>query len=156
MIFNQNVFFALLTKETNRNTTVEKISFLMIPQSINYFYEVERPNMLLFIPLQEIIETYIQYFFKNVELISCNLLRVTRNGEITLDESEDLEVDFIEELRTKLKTRRIGRVVRLECKSSYHEGMLQTLKDRWDIDAYNVFESEFFINYTRLWQIVNP
>ncbi len=155
LIFNKNKFFSVRTKEIRGSNTIEKLSFLMVPQNIDYFYEIERQQELIFVPTHNLIRTYINYFFKNVEILSCNLLRITRNGEFTLEESEDLEIDFMDEIRRKLKTRRTGRVVRLDIKTPHEKDTLYWLHNRWDIDDHNTFKSDNFLNYTGLWQIVN-
>ncbi len=84
-----------------------------------------------------------------------SLLRITRNGDFTLAESDDMEVDFVQEVKQKLKTRKTGRVVRLEIEKNYSTWMLSLLKSRWDIEEDNVFEVEKLIDLTSLWQIVN-
>jgi polyphosphate kinase len=82
------------------------------------------------------------------------LFRITRNGDFSLEESDDMEARYIEEIKKKLKTRRTGRVVRLEIESDYPEWMLKILKERWEIDEYNIFATDKLIDYTGLWQIV--
>ena len=67
------------------------------------------------------------------------MFRITRNGDFTLDESDDIEVNFLKEVQRKLKKRRTGRVVRLEVESGYNEWMVEFLKKKWNIDEANIF-----------------
>ncbi|MEJ7660582.1 MAG: hypothetical protein WKG07_13690 [Hymenobacter sp.] len=46
--------------------------------------------------------------------MSADLFRITRNGDFTLEESDDIDIDFIKEIQVGLKTRKRGRVVRVE------------------------------------------
>ncbi len=106
-------------------------------------------------PIEEIIRTEIHKLYRNVEILSINLFRITRNGDFTLEESDDIEADFIDEIKQKLKTRRTGRVVRIEVEpgSSYY--MMKILKGRWELDDDNVFVANSMIDFTGLWQVVN-
>jgi polyphosphate kinase len=74
-----------------------------------------------------------------------------------LEESEDIESNFLEDLKRKIKTRRSGRVVRLEVEENPDPWMMRLLKIQWDLDDYNIFpvSKESLIDFTGLTQIVN-
>jgi polyphosphate kinase len=72
-----------------------------------------------------------------------------------LEESDDIEARFIDEIKRKLKTRKTGRVVRVETQSGYSEYLMKILVERWEVDNYNIFINDHLIDYTSLWQIVN-
>ena len=105
-------------------------------------------------PIEDIIRWKIKKLFRNVEVLSVNLFRITRNGDFTLEESDDIEADFIKEIKVKLKTRRTGRVVRLEVEKNMSSFMLKALRERWNIDSANIFSVESFIDLKGLWQIL--
>lgn len=135
----------------------KKMSFVQIPQNVSRFYPIEREGQVVFVPIEETVKNNIADLFKNVDLISCTLFRMTRNGDFTLEESEDIEANYLEELTKKLKTRKTGRVVRLEVSSNYDKWLIRKLKDRFEIEDVNLFKAETpaMIDYTGLWQIVN-
>ncbi|MCK5370363.1 MAG: polyphosphate kinase 1, partial [Cyclobacteriaceae bacterium] len=85
-----------------------------------------------------------------------NLFRITRNGDFTLDESDDIETNFLEELRRKLKTRKTGRVVRIEVEENANKWMLRIIKNRWDLEDDNIFEvtKDNLFDYSAFWQII--
>ena len=63
---------------------------------------------------------------------------------------------FWRRLKRKLKTRRTGRVVRIEIDKDYDPWMRRILQNRWELEEDNFFEidrSDLF-DYTRLWQII--
>ncbi len=154
-LMNQLLIFSVVTKEKLNNTKdAKKLSFIQIPQNLPRFFEIVRKDELVFVPIESIILANLQKLFRNVEIISADLIRITRNGDFTLDESEDLETDFIQEIRSKLKTRRTGRVVRLEVLPGYSKWMLKQLTEKWGIDDYNVFNESEILDLTALWQIV--
>jgi polyphosphate kinase len=92
-----------------------------------------------------------------VEIASINLFRINRNGDFTLEESEDIESNFLEDLKRKIKTRRSGRVVRLEVVEKPDPWMIRILKIQWDLDDHNIFyvPKSSLIDFTGLLQIVN-
>ncbi len=157
VLMNQILIFAVVTKTSIKTDQPEKISFVQVPKNLPRFFELERDGLTVFIPIEEIIRAHIDKLYRNVEIESIDLMRITRNGDFTLEESDDMEIDFIQELQHKLKGRKTGRVVRLEIEDGASEGVKRGLMRRWDIDEDNVFESNSLIDFTGLWQIVgNP
>ncbi|WP_430300665.1 polyphosphate kinase 1 [Rapidithrix thailandica] len=155
ILMNNLQIFSIVTREgSGKSDDLKKLSFVQIPQNLPRFFEMERDNELLFIPIAEVIRENIRKLFRNVEILSCDLMRITRNGDFTLEESEDLETDFIEEIKRKLKTRRTGRVVRVEVQTGYSKWMMKQLIKRWDIDEYNIFEVGGLIDLTCLWHVI--
>ncbi|MEH0154315.1 polyphosphate kinase 1 [Limibacter armeniacum] len=152
---NLLLIFGIVTVDHTANLKDKrKLSFVQVPKNLPRFFEVEREDGLIFIPIESIIRTHIRKLFRNVEIESVDLFRITRNGDYTLQESEDLETDFINELKLKLKTRRTGRVVRVEITPGYSDWMADILKEKWNVDDLNFFENPAIIDYTSLWQIV--
>ena len=156
ILMNRILIFGVVTNSPDDKKDRKKLSFIQIPQNLPRFYEVERESLTLFIPIEEIIRRNIQKLFRNVEIVSENLFRITRNGDFTLEESDDIEANFLEEVKRKLKTRRTGRVVRIEAESDYDEWMMRLLLSRWELDKENVVavDKDNLMDYTGLWQIV--
>ena len=65
-----------------------------------------------------------------------------------------METKYIDEIKKKLKTRATGRVVRVEIETGYPEWMMNILKEKWEIDQFNIFSTNALIDYTALWHIV--
>ncbi len=154
VLMNQILIFAVVTKTSIRSEHPEKISFIQIPKNIPRFFEIQRENHMVFVPIEEVIRANVDKLYRNVTIDSIDLMRITRNGDFTLEESDDMEMDFIQELQHKLKTRKTGRVVRLEIEDGASESVKKGLMRRWDIDEDNVFECATLIDFTGLWQIV--
>ncbi len=156
VLMNNLLTFGVVTKDLGGKEK-KKMSFIQIPQNIPRFFELERKGSVLFVPIEEIVEAHIQELFKNVKLISTTLFRVTRNGDFTLEDAEDIESNFLDELKSKLKTRKTGRVVRLEHSANYDKWLLRQLIERYEINQDNLVEihSPALMDYTGLWQIVN-
>lgn len=155
---NHRLLFGVVTKVNDETASNKRVSFIQVPSNISRFYEIVRPDgMILFVPIESIIRKNMQVLFRNVEIRSINLFRINRNGDFTLEESEDIESNFLEELRKKLQTRKSGRVVRLDVQENADPWMLRLLKIQWDIDDRNIITipKEGLIDFTGLLQIIN-
>lgn len=157
ILMNKFLIFGVVTKSLDEKKYFKKMSFIQIPQNLPRFYEIERDDKIIFVPIEEVIRTHIQKLFRNIEIVAINLFRITRNGDFTLEESDDIEANFLEEIKRKLKTRKTGRVVRIEVEADYNRWMMKLLKDRWELEEDNIFKvgPESLLDYTGLWQIVN-
>ncbi|MFZ1808213.1 MAG: polyphosphate kinase 1 [Cyclobacteriaceae bacterium] len=153
---NHRLHFGVVTKIKGESNNDKRVSFIQVPSNISRYYEIVRPDgTILFVPIESIIQKNIHVLFRNVEIRSVNLFRINRNGDFTLEESEDIESNFLEELRRKLQTRKSGRVVRLDVLENADPWMLRVLKIQWDIDDQNIITipKEGMIDFTGLVQI---
>ena len=157
LLMNQILIFAVITKNIGGKKEKKKLSFVQIPQNLPRFFDIEHGENTLFVPIEDIIEAHLSSLFRNVSILSASLFRITRNGDFTLDESEDMDMDFVEEVKRKLKTRRTGRVVRIEMVKDCDPYIANIFRFRWEIDDDNIFEfnEDTLIDFTCLWQIIN-
>jgi polyphosphate kinase len=135
---NNRLLFGVVTRATNESTVQLKASFIQIPSNIPRFYEVEQEGMISFVSIEDIIRNNMHHLFRNVPIQSITLFRINRNGDFTLEESEDIESNFLTELKRKLQTRRTGRVVRMDVHGDPDPWLLRLLKIQWDIDDDNI------------------
>jgi polyphosphate kinase len=159
-----HVFPVLLAKvlilgvitQTSGTTSEEdrKLSFVQLPLNLPRFYVIERDHEILFLPIESIVRAYIKKLYRNVDIVSTNLLRIIRNGDFSLEENDDMEVDFIDEIKQKIKNRRLGRVVKVEVESDVDEDLISLLKKRWEIDDFNIYRADNLLDYTCFWQLI--
>ncbi len=156
ILMNKLLIFSVVTRNFGDKKDNKKLSFIQMPQNIQRFFEVHRDGKILFLPIEELVRTNIDKLFRNIEILSVNMFRITRNGDFTLEESDDIEANFLEEMRKKLKTRKTGRVVRIEIDKNYDKWMMKVLSDRWEIDKDNIFkfDDDALLDYAALWQII--
>jgi len=160
MMMNQMLIFGVVTRidgggiEPDAEKGQERLTFVQIPQNLARFFELTRKDKVLFVPIEEIVRANLPKLFRNVAISSAHLFRITRNGDFTLEESEDIDVDFIKEIQVGLKTRKKGRVVRLEVESNAAPMMMTVLKERWKIDNGNVFVINSMLDMKGLLQIL--
>jgi polyphosphate kinase len=156
---NNRLLFGVVTKVNGDHQIHQKASFIQIPSNIPRFFEiVQADGSVLFIPVEEIIRYNMHNLFRNIEIISINLFRINRNGDFTLEESEDIETNFLDELKRKLQTRRTGRVVRMDIQEETPDPwLMRMLKIQWDISDLNIIEipKESILDFTGVLQIIN-
>jgi polyphosphate kinase len=155
ILMNKLQVLGIVTKNPGASKDQKRLSFVQVPQNLPRFFEIDRDDNILFVPIEDIIRWKIDRLFRNVEIISADLFRITRNGDFSLDESDEMEDQFIDEIKRKLKTRRTGRVVRVEINPGYSSYMMKILLERWEIDENNIFVTSELLDLTGLWQIVN-
>ena len=155
----KTLIFGVVTRSENERSENgknenRKISFVQIPQNLKRFHIFEREDETLFVPIEEIIRHEIWKLYKNVEIETVSLFRLTRNGDFDMVEHEDSETGFIDEIRKKIKDRRLGRVTRVEIESGCSEWMLEMMLKRWKIDKNGIFHSDNLLDFTAFWQII--
>jgi len=156
ILMNKVLIFGVVTK-TKDSSKKKKISFIQIPINLPRFFEYKIEDNIFFIPIEKIISKYIDKFFRSVLIESVSLFRIIRNGDFTLEESEDIETNFLEELKQKLKDRKFSRVVRIEISKSFDDYLLKSLKERFKVDDLNIMrlKSKTILDYTSLNQIID-
>lgn len=156
ILMNNRLLLGVVTKNPADPNNNLKVSFIQIPQNLPRFFELNEGDLIRFVTIEDIIKNNVDQLFRNVEIESVNLFRINRNGDFALDESDDIETNFLEELKRKLKTRRTGRVVRLEVGENPDPWMMRLLKIQWDLDESNIFHvpQDSIIDFTGLMQII--
>lgn len=156
ILMNKLLIFGVITIGPGEKKDNRKLSFVQIPSNIPRFFELERDNMMIYVPIEEMIREHIVSLFRNVNIEAINLFRITRNGDFTLEESEDMDSNFLEEVKRKLNERKTGRVVRIEVEEGYSKWMINLLKDRWTISDDSIFKIDrnSLMDFTGLWQII--
>ncbi len=155
ILMNNVLILGVVTRATESKER-KKMSFIQLPQNLPRFFEIKEKDKVIFVSIEEIIREHLAEVFKQVNILSSTLFRVTRNGDFTLEESEDIEANFLEEMKKKVKTRKTGRVVRMEVESGANTWLLKQLKQHYEIGDENVMviPNKGIIDYTCLRQIV--
>ena len=156
ILMNKVLIFGVVTK-SKKKSSKNKISFIQIPQNIPRFFEYKINSKVYFIPIENIIRKYIKRFFKGILIESLSLFRILRNGDYTLEESEDIESNFLEELKQKLKDRKFSRVVRLDVSNDYDKNVIKELQKIFKIDEFNLMKlsKKSFIDLSSVSQVLN-
>ena len=156
ILMNKVLIFGVVSK-SKKTSSKSKISFIQIPQNIPRFFEYKIDSKIYFIPIENIIRKYIKTFFQGILIESVSLFRIIRNGDYTLEESEDIESNFLEELKQKLKDRKFSRVVRLDVLNNYDKNVIKELQKIFKIDDFNLMKlsKNSFLDLSSIFQVVN-
>lgn len=159
ILLAKNLILGVVTSETKLlskkiKEDSRKLSFVQIPKNLPKFYTIQDDEKLLFLPIERIVIHEIQKLYRNVNIESVDLLRILRNADFTLDESDDIEADFVDEIKQKIKERKVGRLVNMSIEKQPSKWMMKTLKKKWEIDEANILINDQFMDYTRLWELI--
>jgi polyphosphate kinase len=159
VLLARNLILGVVTKVRKgllktKDEDSRRLSFVQIPSNLPKFYCFQEKDTLLFLPIERIIINQVQKLYRNIKIESVDLFRILRNGDFTLEESDDMEADLVDEIKQKIKDRRLGRVVSLVIEDQPSEWMMTILKKRWEIDDNNIFVNKELMDFTRLWQII--
>lgn len=153
LLLNKTLIFGVVTEEKGKR----KINFVQVPSNLPRFYCLEREGISYLLPIEEIVRWNMGELFRNVPLQSVTLFRIIRNGDFEEVDVDDVDKNFIEEIKKKLKKRQTGRVVRLDVESHYSDHMVNWLKKHFDLQSENVFICTNLLDMTCLWQLIgNP
>lgn len=133
-----------------------KMAVLQVPSVISRYMRIPSENRE-YILLEDIIKANINSFFKGFEVQSVYAFRLTRNGDLAIDEDE--AEDLLIEIEKSIRKRKWGAPVRLEYEKHMDKDMLEFLIEKLDLhddDLYKIngpldptfwmkfsFESEF-------------
>ncbi len=151
------LLFGVVTRVPQDVNNQERFSFIQVPSNLPRSYEIENPDeSISFVPIEDIIRRNMQHLFRNVSIAAINLFRINRNGDFALEESEDIEANFLEELKKKLQTRKRGRVVKIDTEENPDPSLVRLLKIQWDLDDLNILRipKEGLIDFTGILQII--
>ncbi|MDX2195891.1 MAG: polyphosphate kinase 1 [Cytophagales bacterium] len=153
VLMNKVLIFAVVTKSDSKDKNEKCITFVQVPQNLPRFYEINAGDKIHFLPIEEIIRWQMQKMFRNINIESISLFRITRNGDF-LEDNEDSDANFLQEMKKKVNTRKTARVVRLEIEPNYTKWLIKMLLEKFELDEFNLFETRTLLDYTGLGQIM--
>ncbi len=108
VLMNNRLSFGVVTKNPGDTQNQLKVSFIQVPHNLPRFYEIDTGDTIQFVPVEDIISNNVHHLFRNIEIASVNLFRINRNGDFTLEESEDIESNFLETPERRSKPGEVG------------------------------------------------
>jgi len=112
--------------------------------------DVER-DQKLFVPLSEIIRGNVHKLYYGMNISGMTVLRITRDAEVELEEETVSELRDL--VREQIRQRRYEPIVRLEFGPGADAGIKETLRQRFELPALNVFDMQEEVDYTTLFEI---
>lgn len=93
----------------------------------------------IYVPVEDVIKLNISKLFAPLRVISCSPYRITRNGDMEINEDE--AEDLLAEIRKSLKKRRKGDVIRLEMERGCDGKLTKFFTKAFGLDKKDVYES---------------
>jgi polyphosphate kinase len=105
-----------------------------------------------FVRLEEMMENNLDLLFPGMEIVGCELFRVTRNANTSIEEEH--ADDLLELIETTLQNRRIAPIVRLQVNQNFSPLLRGRLVAELGLDEdKDVFSSEGMLGLHDLWEI---
>ena len=113
-------------------------SVVQVPGILKRYIELPTAKGREFILLEDIIKSRIDTLFIGYKVENVNEFRITRNGDLTIDE-DDVE-DLLLEIEEKIKKRKWGFPVRLEVTKNIHDDILDFLVENINIEKEWIYK----------------
>jgi polyphosphate kinase len=127
-----------------------------VPRELQQWVRVRagvEPPARVFVSLEQVIAANAERLFPGMVIESASLFRVCRDAEVELDDN-DVDGESKRALvEREVQQRRFEPVVRLEVQPDADPEMLAELKERFVLDADDVYEMTALLDYTTLFEI---
>jgi len=144
-----NLSFGLALKLKGRDGQI-KHGLIRVPRILARFIKIDS----IYVPVESIVEHFIEELFPGFELIVSTPFRVTRNADLDIEEEE--ADDFLEILEEGLRSRNKGAIVRLELNGDADETLVNFLCKHLNIKQKDIYYYKYIpLNLGAFWQIVN-
>ena len=104
-----------------------------------------------FVPLEDLIAQHLDALFPGMEIVDCDVFRVTRDADFTVDDEAD---DLLRAVEQELRRRRFGEVVRVEVGAEMSQRLREPLVRALEIEQDELFEVQGLLDLKDLWDVV--
>ena len=104
-----------------------------------------------FVPLESLIAQNLDALFPGMEIVDCDVFRVTRDADFTVDDEAD---DLLRAVEQELRRRRFGEVVRVEVGAGMSRRLREPLVRALEIEEGELFEVDGLLDLKDLWGVV--
>ena len=131
----------------------DMIGIVELPNKIPGYFITEDNNIIFF---EDIILKFADSIFKHYKLVSKNIIRITRNADITLDElSYDEELDLKDAMRGLLKKRTKLKPVRIESKYPLTKKIEGFLLKKLGLSDKNLFVCDIPLQFKFIYKLID-
>ena len=129
-----SVVFAL---KGHNDQESKNIGLVQVPDRIKRYLKI---NDTSFVFIEDIIKEFGYQIFEGYEVINKYVISLTRNTDISYDDDDyDIDQDFRDYMKGKLKKRKRLHPVRLEVDKALPDATLEFLKNQFDLDKKSIF-----------------
>jgi len=151
-ISNLSLSLAVLVRDPVTDQTVfarVKVPTEILPRFVTLKQLPPGPTLL--VALEDVIAYHLDSLFPGMEIVDCNVFRVTRDADL---EVSDDAADLLQAVEDELRRRRFGEIVRVEVGADCPQGLLAELTGLLGVEDDEVFPVEGLLDMGALWQLV--
>jgi polyphosphate kinase len=151
-ISNLSLSLAVLVRDPLTDQTVfarVKVPTEILPRFVSL--EPTGGEGTVLVPLEDVIAHHLDALFPGMEIVDCDVFRVTRDADL---EVSDDAADLLQAVEDELRRRRFGEIVRVEVGASMSERLLSELTGLLRADEDAVYPVDGLLDMGALWQIV--
>jgi polyphosphate kinase len=108
------------------------------------------PGQTLLVPLYEVMRGNVHKFYRGMELTATTLMRLTRDAEVEIDDSDEALSELVKE---QIRQRRYEPVVRLEFAPGADSALREMLRTRFHLLPVDIYDMPDEVDYTALSEI---
>jgi polyphosphate kinase len=151
-ISNLSLSLAVLVRDPLTDQTVfarVKVPTEILPR----FVSLDPPSGegTLLVPLEDVIAHHLDALFPGMEIVDCDVFRVTRDADL---EVSDDAADLLQAVEDELRRRRFGEIVRVEVGARMSERLLGELIALLGVEQDEVYMVDGLLDMGALWEIV--
>lgn len=146
LIFNKSLNIAIMFKSDDPDEMEYDFATVQVPSGLPRFVPLKFGKSGRYVLMEDIIRIFIPELFQGRELISAAAYRITRNGDLDINDEE--AEDLLVEIEASLKRRKWGEVVRLEIQAPVDPKLRQFLMGNFEVEDSHVFECALFLDMT--------
>ncbi|HEY8304278.1 MAG TPA: polyphosphate kinase 1 [Solirubrobacteraceae bacterium] len=148
-ISNLSLSLAVLVRDPRSGDTVfarVKVPTEILPR----FVTVRSTEGTTLVPLEDVIAHHLDALFPGMEIVDCDVFRVTRDADL---EVSDDAADLLQAVEDELRRRRFGEIVRVEIGASCSERLREELVGLLGVREDEVYPVDGLLDMGALWQI---
>ncbi len=109
------------------------------------------PSQTTLVPLEDVIADHLDVLFPGMEIVDCDVFRVTRDADL---EVSDDAADLLQAVEDELRRRRFGEVVRVELGTRCSPALRAELAELLAMEEDEIYPVEGLLDMGALWQLV--
>lgn len=153
-ISNLSLSLAVLVRDPVSEETVfarVKVPSEILPRFVTVGPQGKSSQPIVLVSLEEVIAEHLDVLFPGMEILDCDVFRVTRDADL---EVSDDAADLLQAVEDELRRRRFGEIVRVEIGASCSERLRNELVSLLRVDEEEVYSVDGLLDMGALWQIV--
>ena len=148
-ISNLSLSLAVLVRDPSGGETV--FARVKVPTEILPRFVTVRPaEDVTLVPLEDVIAHHLDALFPGMEIVDCDVFRVTRDADL---EVSDDAADLLQAVEDELRRRRFGEIVRVEIGESCSQRLRDELVGLLGVREEEVYPVAGLLDMGALWQV---